>query len=42
MGLDEGRIADLQVLSQQRQGASQAQRSQIDRAIYNIQNEYSR
>ena len=41
MSLDEGRIADLNILSRQRQSANPAQRAQIDRAMYNIQHESS-
>ena len=41
MGLDEGRIADLQSLSAQRQYASAGNKAKIDRTIYNIQNETS-
>lgn len=39
MSLDEGRIADLNILSSQRQNANPTQRAQIDRAIHNIRNE---
>lgn len=41
MGLDEGRIADLQMLSQQRKYASPGNRAKIDRTMHNIQNESS-
>lgn len=39
MGLDKGRIADLETLARQRKYASPANRIKIDRTIHNIQNE---
>jgi len=39
MALDKGRIADLQMLSNQRLNATPGQKKKIDQTMHNIQNE---